>query len=221
MGRGTILAFVALGLSVVILANDFSALNVSLPTIEQDFDTDVATVQWVINAYALVFGVLIVTGGRLADMFGRKRMFFIGAGIFAVFSLLAGIAQDADWLIAGRALMGIGGALMWPATLGMTYAILPESKAGLAGGLIIGVAGIGNAVGPLIGGVLTDLASWRWVLLLNLPVAAIACFVTWKEVEEPAEHPARERIDYWGITTLSLGLTALLVALDQVTDWGF
>ena len=117
--------------------------------------------------------------------------------------------------------MGIGGALMWPATLGMTYAILPESKAGLAGGLIIGVAGIGNALGPLIGGVLTDLASWRWVLLLNLPVAAIACFVTYRTVQEPGEHLERGRIDYWGITTLSLGLTALLVALDQVGDWGF
>jgi EmrB/QacA subfamily drug resistance transporter len=175
----------------------------------------------VINAYALVFGVLIVTGGRLADMFGRKRMFYVGSAIFAIFSLLGGIAQDAGWLVAARALMGIGGAIMWPATLGMTYAILPESKAGLAGGLIIGVAGIGNAVGPLIGGVLTDLASWRWVLLLNLPVAAIACFVTSREVKEPAEHAARGRIDYWGITTLSLGLTALLVALDQVTDWGF
>ena len=117
--------------------------------------------------------------------------------------------------------MGIGGAMMWPATLGMTYAILPESKAGLAGGLIIGVAGIGNALGPLIGGVLTDLASWRWVLLLNLPVAAIACFVTWREVELPTESAPRGRIDYWGITTLSLGLTALLIALDQGSDWGF
>jgi EmrB/QacA subfamily drug resistance transporter len=210
-----------MALAVFVVANDFTALSVALPQIEHQFNADVSTVQWVINAYALVFGVLIVTGGRLADMFGRKRMFFIGAGIFAVFSLFGGIAQDAGWLIGARALMAIGGALMWPATLGMTYAILPESKAGLAGGLIIGVAGIGNAVGPLIGGALTDLASWRWVLLLNLPVAAIACFVTWREVQEPAERAERGRIDYWGITTLSLGLTALLVALDQVSDWGF
>ncbi len=219
--RETILALVAMALAVFVVANDFTALSVALPTIERQFNADVSSVQWVINAYALVFGVLIVTGGRLADIFGRKRMFFLGAGIFAVFSLLAGLAPDAGTLIAGRALMGIGGALMWPATLGMTYAILPESKAGLAGGLIIGVAGIGNALGPLIGGVLTDLASWRWVLLLNLPVAAIACFVTYRTVKEPGEHLARERIDYWGITTLSLGLTALLVALDQVGDWGF
>src|SRR5947199_4148420 len=221
LSRGTIMALVAMGLAVFVVANDFTALSVALPTIERQYNADVATVQWVINAYALVFGILIVTGGRLADMFGRKRMFFLGAGIFAVFSVLGGLAQDADTLIAARALMGIGGALMWPATLGMTYAILPESKAGLAGGLIIGVAGIGNAVGPLIGGVLTDLASWRWVLLINLPVAAIACFVTWREVKEPKVGVNRGRIDYWGIATLSLGLTALLIALDQVSDWGF
>lgn len=219
--RGTVMALVAMGLAVFVVANDFTALSVALPRIERQFDADVSGVQWVINAYALVFGVLIVTGGRLADMFGRKRMFFVGAGIFAVFSVLGGLAQSAGWLIAARALMGIGGALMWPATLGMTYAILPESKAGLAGGLIIGVAGIGNALGPLIGGVLTDLASWRWVLLINLPVAAIACAVTWKEVSEPQQPAERGRIDYWGMITLSLGLTALLVALDQVTDWGF
>src|SRR5205807_5081175 len=221
LSRGTIMALVAMGLAVFVVANDFTALSVALPTIERQFNADVASVQWVINAYALVFGVLIVTGGRLADMFGRKRMFFVGSAIFARFSLLGGVAQDAGWLIGARALMGIGGAMMWPATLGMTYAILPESKAGLAGGLIIGVAGIGNAVGPLIGGVLTDLASWRWVLLLNLPVAAVACFVTWREVRQPVGLAARQRIDYWGIATLSLGLTALLVALDQVTDWGF
>jgi EmrB/QacA subfamily drug resistance transporter len=214
------MALVAMALAVFVVANDFTALSVALPQIERQFDADVNSVQWVINAYALVFGVLIVTGGRLADMFGRRRMFFVGAGLFAVFSVLGGVAQSAGWLIAARALMGIGGALMWPATLGMTYAILPESKAGLAGGLIIGVAGIGNAFGPLIGGVLTDLASWRWVLLLNLPVAAIACFVTWREVSEPSDR-ARGRIDYGGMITLSLGLTALLVALDQVTDWGF
>ncbi|HEV3128202.1 MAG TPA: MFS transporter [Solirubrobacteraceae bacterium] len=218
--RGTIMALVAMSLAVFVVANDFTALSVALPQIERQFDADVGGVQWVINAYALVFGVFIVTGGRLADMFGRRRIFFVGAGIFAVFSVLGGVAQSAGWLIAARALMGIGGALMWPATLGMTYAILPESKAGLAGGLIIGVAGIGNALGPLLGGVLTDVASWRWVLLLNLPVAAIACFVTWREVSEPSDR-ARTRIDYWGVVSLSLGLTALLVALDQVTDWGF
>jgi MFS family permease len=107
---------------------------------EQDFGADVTTVQWVINGYALVFGVLIVTGGRLADIFGRRRIFFLGAGLFAVFSVIGGLAPSVGVLLACRGLMGVGGAMMWPAILGVTYAILPQSKAGLAGGLVLGAA---------------------------------------------------------------------------------
>src|SRR5438093_2958850 len=162
------------GLGVIVIANDFTALNVALPSMEQDFNADVGTMQWVINAYALTFGMVIVTGGRLADMFGRRRIFFIGTALFAGFSLLGGVAQTSPWLIATRVGMGIGGALMWPAILGMTFAALPPSRQGLAGGLILGAAGIGNAMGPLIGGALTDALSWRWIFFLNVPVAAFA-----------------------------------------------
>lgn len=178
LDRGTLLALGAMAMSVFVIANDVTALSVALPDIEADFDSDVSTVQWVINAYALVFGVLIVTGGRLADMFGRRRLFFIGSAIFAGFSVLGGAAQSDVWLILCRALMGIGGAMMWPAVLGMTYDVLPEDKAGLAGGLIIGVAGFGNAAGPLLGGFLAETLSWRWIMFVNLPVAALACFAT-------------------------------------------
>jgi EmrB/QacA subfamily drug resistance transporter len=219
--RGTWLALGAMAVSVFVIANDVTALSVALPQIEQDFDADVSTVQWVINAYALVFGVLIVTGGRLADMIGRRRVFFIGAAIFAFFSVLGGAAQDELWLIACRALMGIGGAMMWPAVLCMTYDILPEDRAALAGALIIGSAGFGNAAGPLIGGVLTDALSWRWILFANLPIAALACFVTWRSVRETRGAGADEGIDVPGVATLSVGLVALLLALDQVTDWGW
>ena len=220
--RGVILALAAMALSVFVIANDVTALSVALPDIEREFDSDIATVQWVINAYALVFGVLIVTGGRLADMFGRRRMFFTGSAIFVVFSLLGAAAQGDAWLIATRALMGIGGAMMWPAVLGMTYAALPAAKAGLAGGLIIGSAGFGNAMGPLLGGALTDAWSWRAVLLLNLPVAAIACLATWRAIAESRDDSLVERrVDVTGIATLSFGLVALLIALDQVTEWGW
>jgi EmrB/QacA subfamily drug resistance transporter len=218
--RGVIVALLAMGLAVFVIANDVTALSVALPDIEKDFNADVSTVQWVINAYALIFGVLIVTGGRLADMFGRKRIFFIGSGVFALFSLTGGLAQSVEWLIVSRALMGIGGAMMWPAVLGMTYAALPEDKAGLAGGLIIGAAGFGNAAGPLLGGFITDTFGWEWVLFLNLPIAAIACLATWKAIHQP-EDAVRERIDYAGITTLSVSLIALLVALDQAPDFGW
>ncbi len=210
-----------MGLAVIVIANDFSAINVALPTMEKDFDTNINTIQWVVNAYALTFGVMIVTGGRLADMFGRRNAFFLGTAIFAAMSALGGAAQTETWLIASRTLMGIGGALMWPAILGMTFAILPEEKAGLAGGLILGAAGLGNALGPLIGGVLTDLASWRWIFFLNVPVAAFAVLVTYKLVHVKEPESADHKIDYAGITTLSLGLVSLLVALDQVDDWGW
>ena len=221
LDRRTLVALGAMAMAVFVVANDLTALSVALPDIEKDFDADVSSVQWVINIYALVFGVLIVTGGRLADMFGRRLIFFIGAGIFALFSVLGAVAPDDLWLIVSRGLMGIGGAMMWPAVLGMTYAILPADKAGLAGGLIIGAAGFGNAAGPLVGGALAELISWRAILLVNLPVAAAACFVTWRAVPESKADTGRERIDYLGITTLTLGLMALLLALDQVTAWGW
>jgi EmrB/QacA subfamily drug resistance transporter len=210
-----------MGIAVVVIANDFSAINVALPTMEKDFDTNINTIQWVVNAYALTFGVMIVTGGRLADMFGRRNAFFLGTAIFASMSALGGAAQTETWLIASRTLMGIGGALMWPAILGMTFAILPEEKAGLAGGIILGAAGLGNAIGPLIGGVLTDLASWRWIFFLNVPISAFAVAVTYKVVHVEEPEGGERRIDYAGIAAISIGLVSLLVALDQVDDWGW
>jgi EmrB/QacA subfamily drug resistance transporter len=210
-----------MGLAVVVLANDFSAINVALPVMEKNFHTNVNTLQWVINAYALTFGVLIVTGGRLADLFGRREAFFVGSAIFASMSALGGAAQTETWLIGSRVIMGVGGALMWPAILGMTYAALPEGKAGLAGGLILGAAGLGNAIGPLLGGTLTDLLSWRWIFFFNVPVTAFAVLVTYMTVRQPKPETEDTKLDYWGITTLSVGLVALLVALDQVDDWGW
>ena len=117
--------------------------------------------------------------------------------------------------------MGIGAALMWPAILGMTYAALPEERAGLAGGFILGAAGIGNAAGPLIGGALTDLLSWRWIFFLNLPMAAFAAFVTWRQIHQPRAEIEDTRIDYGGIVTVSVGLVSLLLAFDQAIDWGW
>jgi EmrB/QacA subfamily drug resistance transporter len=221
LNKSTILGLAAMALAVLVVANDFTALSVALPAIERDFGADVTTAQWVINGYALVFGVLIVTGGRLADMFGRRQIFFLGAGIFAVFSVIGGFAPNVVVLLTCRALMGVGGAMMWPAVLGMTYALLPSSKAGLAGGLVLGAAGFGNAIGPLLGGVLTDAASWRWIFFLNLPIAAFAIVATWRIVPADEGKLADHRIDYGGIACLSVGLLALLFALDEGIDLGW
>jgi EmrB/QacA subfamily drug resistance transporter len=221
LDRGTVLALGAMGAAVLVIANDFTALSVALPAIEHDLDSELSTVQWVINAYALVFGVAIVTGGRLADLLGRRRVFTLGAAIFALFSALGGAAQSADWLIGCRAAMGIGGAFMWPAILGMTYAILPRSKAGLAGGLILGAAGFGNAIGPLVGGLLTDTLSWRWIFFVNVPIAALAVLLTTRAVAPDAPKTHRLQLDYAGTAALTTGLLALLLALDQSSAWGW
>jgi EmrB/QacA subfamily drug resistance transporter len=221
LDRATLLALVAMGLGVFVIANDFTALSVAIPEIESDLDAGLSQAQWVINGYSVVFGVLIITGGRLADQFGRRRVFMIGASIFAVFSLLGGLAPTIELLIACRALMAVGGAMVWPAVLGMTYAILPDERASLAGGLILGVAGLGNAVGPLLGGALTDGISWRWVFFLNLPIAAFAMLITRRNVPADPGTGAQSGIDYQGIATLSAGVVAILVALDQGSVDGY
>lgn len=221
LSNAQMLGLAAMAVGVLIIANDFTALSVAIPAIEKDFGVSLTTAQWVINGYAMVFGVLIVTGGRLADMFGRRLGFFVGAAIFAFFSFIGGVAPDIWLLLASRFLMGVGGALMWPAILGMTYGLLPESKKGLAGGIILGAAGFGNAVGPLIGGVLTDAASWRWIFFLNLPIAAFGVLVTWLVVPKEDGTRADHKIDFGGIAVLSAGLIALLLALDEGTDLGW
>ena len=207
----TLLGLAAMSLAVLVIANDFVAFSVALPAMEKEFHADLTTVQWVITGYALVFGVLIISGGRLADMFGRRRIFFIGAAVFAMFSLLGGLAADVYMLLAARALMGIGGALMWPAVLGMTFALLPVSRAALGGSLVMSVAGFGNAIGPLLGGVLTDTVGWRWIFFLNVPVALLAILVTWRVVARDQVDTTDERIDYAGVVALSIVLMAFLL----------
>ncbi|MEM9729668.1 MAG: DHA2 family efflux MFS transporter permease subunit [Myxococcota bacterium] len=221
LDRDAMIGLVAMAVGVFVVANDFTALSVAIPAIEKSFKTDISTAQWVINSYAIVFGVFIVTGGRLADMFGRRRIFLIGAWIFAVFSVVGGLAPNTALLLICRGIMGIGGAMMWPAVLGMTFAIVPDSRAGLAGGLVIGVAGIGNAAGPLLGGGLTDTLGWRWIFFINLPVALIGITIVMLVV--PRDKPAApdERVDYVGTALLTAGLFALLLALDWGVDRGW
>jgi EmrB/QacA subfamily drug resistance transporter len=214
-------ALIAMSLAVFVIANDITSLSVALPQIERTFHTNVETVQWVMNAYTLVFGVLIVTGGRLSDSFGRRRTFFVGITIFASFSALAAVAWSTGVLIGARAVMGVGAALIWPSVVGLIFALVPADRAGLAGGLLIGVSGLGNALGPMIGGLLTDQLSWRWILVLNIPIAALAVTFVRLYIRPDANAQSRERLDWPGVATLSICLVALLVALDQASDWGW
>ena len=220
LDRSTVVALIAMALGVFVIANDFTALSVAIAPIEADLGTTLNRAQWVINGYTVVFGVLIVTGGRVADTVGRRRTFLVGATIFAAFSAVGAVAPNIEVLIAARAAMGLGGALVWPAVLGMVYAVLPDDRAGLAGGLVIGVAGLGNAMGPMIAGALTDAFSWRWIFVVNLPVAAVAMFATWRNVPE-SELGERTGFDWRGVGVLSVSVIAVLVALDIGSEDGF
>ena len=221
LAKGTVPAIVAMGLAIFVIANDVTAMSVALPGIETDLNADIATVQWVVSAYALVFGVLIVTGGKFADMFGRRRILMVGAAFFAGFSLVGGLAPNAPVLLAARAMQGIGGALIWPAALGLLYPILPDDRADLAGGLVIGIAGIGNAAGPLLGGMLTQSLSWRWILLLNIPITAIDLHRDHEGRPEGRAHPSAAGSTGSGIATITIGLFVLLIVLTEGPDIGW
>src|SRR5262245_4139896 len=173
MRKEVVLAVVALGLGNFMLAQDLAALNVALPSIERNLEIDLTTAQWVVNAYMLVYGMLIVTGGRLADELGRRRIILAGAAIFGVTSLLAGFAANATWLIGARALMGIGAGLMLPSLQGLTYVVLPPQRAALAGGLSVGTYALGMALGPIVGGGLPGYLGWRWFHILNVPLRGL------------------------------------------------
>jgi EmrB/QacA subfamily drug resistance transporter len=219
--RIPIVSLAALGVSNMLLALDLSALNVALPSIERDLDVSLRSAQWAVNAYLLVYGMTIVTGGRLADELGRRRIFIAGGALFALMSLLCGLAPDITWLVGARAVMGIGSGLMLPSIVGMAYAVVSPQRAAMAGGFIIGAYGAGMALGPMLGGGLTELLGWRWTQFVNVPIALLGVVAVWRTVPDPTKAVTRPRIDYLGIVTLSAALVALLLTIDQVAAWGW
>ena len=150
---------------------DNTVVNVALPSIQREIHAQLSALEWVINGYTLTFAVLIATGGRLGDIFGRRRMFLYGVIIFAVTSATAGLAQDPAMLIGSRAIQGIGAALMMPATLSIITHAFPAAERGKAIGTWAGVSALALSIGPVIGGFLTEYVSWRAIFFINLPVA--------------------------------------------------
>lgn len=221
MTRKQILTFFAMGLGILAVAVDITAINVAIPAIEKSFKTDVNTIQWLVNGYILSFGVLMVTFGRLADIFGRQKIFYIGLVIFGVSSLAGALSISAGMIIAARVVQGVGGAMIWPCVIGILYASVSDDKKSLAGGVFLAIAGIGNAAGPLIGGALTQFASWRWVLFINVPICVIAGIITYLEVGESEGEKGKSQVDYTGITAISVSLVALLYALNVSPSWGW
>ncbi|HEX6023887.1 MAG TPA: MFS transporter [Solirubrobacter sp.] len=213
------LAAMCFALFMVMLDN--TVTNVALPSIQRTFDASLSSLEWTINAYSLSFAVLLVTGGRLGDIFGRRSVFLIGVVIFAGASATIGLAPSTGWLVASRAVQGIGAALMMPATLSIITNAFPAQERGKAIGTWAGVSAIALAAGPLIGGWLTEDFTWRLIFFINLPVAAVAVAVTLFAAHESRDETASRQVDYPGIAALTAGLTALVLALVEANSWGW
>jgi len=209
-----------MGIGIIVVTVDITSINVALPAIEKSFNIDLKTIEWIVNGYLLAFAVLMVTCGRLADMYGRKKIFLIGLVLFGTASLIAGLSQSAGLLIAMRVLQGAAGAFLWPTIIGICYASVTDTQKGLAIGIVMAVSGFGNAAGPLVGGFLTEYYSWRWVQFINVPLAILAGVITLFVVKEQDTDDNDQGIDFIGILLISLAVISFLYALDQSTEWG-
>ncbi|MEX1118193.1 MAG: MFS transporter [Terrimicrobiaceae bacterium] len=214
--------YAAIVMGALAIALDFASVDLALPALERQFALDLVSVQWVINGYVLAFAVMMVAGGKIADAYGRKTIFLIGMGIFALASLLGGMAWSGGSVIGFRVLQGVGAALLRPAMIGMACAAVGDAKRGFALGLIFGTCSLGNAAGPVVGGALTEWFSWRWVLWVNVPMALLAMVITIWSVPKDAEiRGPRPRNDYAGMVALTGGLVALMIVVYQVQPWGW
>ncbi|MEU2390535.1 MFS transporter [Streptomyces sp. NPDC007369] len=204
-GRWIVLVTV-LGSTMALL--DATVVNVALPSIGRDLGADLAVLQWIVNAYLLTLAGLILVGGALGDRFGRRRIFVLGVVWFAAASLLCGIAPNEEVLIAARALQGVGGALLTPGSLALIQGSIAAADRPRAVGLWSGFGGVGAAVGPFLGGWLVDGPGWRWVFLLNVPLAALCVPVALRHVPESRDPTAHGRFDVLGaaLGAVSLGL---------------
>jgi EmrB/QacA subfamily drug resistance transporter len=200
---------------------DNTVVNVALPSIQRDLGTSIGELEWTINGYTLTFGVLLVTGGRLGDIFGRRLMFMTGVVIFAVTSATAGLAASPEMLVGSRIVQGVGAALMMPATLSIITNAFPPAERGKAIGTWAGVSALALSIGPLVGGFLIEHVSWRAIFFMNLPVAAIAVVAALFAVRESRDRTIERVIDYAGVATLTVALTAIVLALIEGNSWGW
>jgi EmrB/QacA subfamily drug resistance transporter len=211
----------AMCFALFMLMLDNTVVNVALPAIQRGLGASLSGLEWTVNAYTLAFAVFLVTGGRLGDIFGRRRAFLVGVTVFALASAAVGAAPNEGLLVAARAIQGLAGALVMPATLSLVTTAFPPEERGKAIGTWAGVSGLALALGPVVGGALTEYVSWRAIFYLNLPVAAGAVAMTLYSTRESRDDTAERRVDFAGIVTLSAGLTVLVLALIEGNRWGW
>src|ERR671933_505495 len=214
------LAAVAFGLFMIMLDN--TVVNVALPSIRRSLGIDQAELEWVVNAYALTFGVLLLSGGKLADLLGRRRIFVAGLVVFTAASLVCGLAWSGGVLIGARVVQGLGAALMNPATLSIITATFPPRQRGMAIGIWAGVSALALAIGPLVGGLLTQDIDWGWIFFINIPVGVAGVLASRIFIDESRDTSREQRLDFPGLLSSGVGLFALTLALIETNEhaWG-
>src|ERR671937_104502 len=210
------LAAVAFGLFMIMLDN--TVVNVALPAIERDLHVTVSQLEWVVIAYALTFAALLITGGKLADLYGRRRIFVLGLAIFTLSSLACGLASSPGFLIGARAVQGVGAALMNPATLSIIVATFPPRQRGTAIGIWAGVSALALAIGPLGGGLIVEYLNWNWIFYINVPVGVLGILAAFAFIDESRDTSHEQRLDLPGLLSSGIGLFALTYGLIETND---
>ena len=218
--RGTWL-MVAVSMALFCVQIDYFAMNLALPQMASDFGSTATDLQWIISIYMVTLGALMVPAGRLADIFGRKQILLIGIALFGLASLLCAIAASAATLVAFRALQGAGAALIFPASVSVITNAFPPAQSGRMIGLAYGIAGLGNAAGPLIGGLLTQTVGWRWIFALNIPLTAACVLIGAFAMSESRDTEAPRRIDVAGLALLTAGIGVFTLTFDRAPAWGW
>jgi len=213
------LGAVAFALFMIMLDN--TVVNVALPSIERGIGASISQLEWVVNAYALTFAVLMLTGGKLADHVGRRQIFLTGLVVFTAMSLACGLAATAGELIAFRALQGAGAALMMPATLAIISAAFPPRQRGAAFGIWAGVSAMALAIGPIVGGLLAQHANWSWIFFINVPVGVLAVLFGRIVIAESRDMSAEQSLDLPGLAVSGAAMFALTFGLIEANNYGW
>ena len=211
----------ALAFSLFMIYLDTTVVNVALPAIQADLHVTLAELEWTVNAYTLAFAVLLLSGGKLADLLGRRRIFLAGLVVFTSSSLLCGLATGGAILIAARAVQGAGAALMLPSTLSIISVTFHPRERGTAFGVWAASSGIGAALGPLVGGALVEGIDWRWIFFVNVPVGVVGFVAARVFVPESRDPSLEQRLDLPGLATSGIGLFALTFALVEGNRYGW
>jgi EmrB/QacA subfamily drug resistance transporter len=199
---------------------DVSIVNITIPTLQDEMSTDIATVTWVINAYNIVFAVLLVSMGRLADQFGRKRFFIIGLSVFTIGSALCALAWSVEFLIIFRVIQGVGAGILAPLGFAMTVLVFPPEQRGRGLALIAVVALVSTALGPVLGGVLVEIATWEWIFLINIPFGVLGVLLCLRWWPETWDLSAGRKVDVRGMLLLGAAVFCLTVALVEANPFG-